>query len=124
MTSVLDQLKKTREVLETRGRTIGTLVRSDCRVCLLGAIGVAVLGESYADKPTYAVFDKTVEGFNEEAYAVVESLFPYLPDSYQYEYVAQNYDDVVAFNDTDAEFDDEKVFNLIDRAIAGLEARQ
>lgn len=122
--SVIEGLKKTREVLETRGRIVGHLVGNDCRVCLLGAIGVAVLGDSYADSPTYAVFDKTQPGFDAEAYAVVESLFPHLPDKYQYEYVAQNYDDVVSFNDNDAEFDDEKVFNLIDRAIAGLEARQ
>lgn len=110
MMSVLAGLKKTREILEKRGRTSGDLIdRGTCRVCLLGAIGLAVLGDEFEDYPDYAHFHS-----GGAASPVVDELLKYVSKHWG------SYEDIYRFNDVTASTDDD-VFALIDQAIAGVE---
>lgn len=117
---ILEQLKKTREVLEERGRTTNTFINENCEVCVLGAVGVAVLGEVFESDPSFYPFysGEPKDEFEQQrrrgaASEVVQAIagelqipWPRTPD----------YGDLYIFNDR-AETTDEEVFDLIDRAI-------
>lgn len=132
--TVLDGLKATRKALEDRGRTSWVLVDDDGCLCLLGALGVGVIGDEYAipSQVDYSPF-----GRKGEASAHVRELLRDLPDEwlatltdedfgpYSVEELREDmlsdhdYDQLCEFNDA---HDDEYVFGLLDRTIARLEA--
>lgn len=116
---VLEQLQKTREVLAERGRTRQTLInRNTCEVCLLGAVGIAVLGEAFEQAPTHLPFragqPETLQELKHrrgEASEVANALAAELGLAYE-----ATYPDLYRFNDREITTD-EDVFDLIDRAI-------
>lgn len=117
--SVLEQLKKTREILATRGRTTGELIdRETCKVCLLGAIGLAVLGDEFEEDPDYRYFahpDRDWDGEPDRTGAAIEVVDALLKERPRGGW-DDSYTDLYLFNDTEAQ-NDEEVFALIDRAI-------
>lgn len=123
-----DQLVRTKEELVTRGRTTSVLVDEETGCCcLLGAVGLAVLGEEtwrQKTKDKYGNTDLSYDPFWDgvgEASAVVAALTEQLPDEFLVEVYGRaddlrlDYGSVYSFNDSFA--DDEQVFELIDRAI-------
>lgn len=117
---VLEQLQKTREVLAERGRIKKKFIDEEsCEVCLLGAIGVAVLGEEFEASPAFYPFydprnfHKGDASLNPgAAYEAALAISAELPAAYQITSPYQLYE----FNDAPATTD-EDVFDLIDRAI-------
>lgn len=116
---VLEQLQKTREVLEERGRGVGALISPITgKVCLLGAVGIAVAGEDFRSEYAgdgYGVFTSGKPGFDvvaglaEQIVALKKN--PRIPPVIS----ATPAETVYRFNDRGAT--DEDVFEVIDRAI-------
>ncbi|WP_100460539.1 DUF6197 family protein [Mycobacteroides abscessus] len=121
---VLEQLQKTREVLEERGRGTGALISAMTgKVCLLGAVGVAVAGEDFRSEYAgdgYEVFKSgkpafdVVAGLAEQIVALKKD--PRIPPVIS----ATPAETVYRFNDRGAT--DEDVFEVIDRAIEARKA--
>ncbi|WP_078323643.1 DUF6197 family protein [Mycobacteroides salmoniphilum] len=118
---VLEQLQKTREVLAARGRTTRRFIDSDtCEVCLLGAAGIAVLGDEFVKYPSFypfydgADFDPEDQVYNPgAAREVARAINAELPAERQRSLVSSG---LYEFNDAPTTTD-EDVFDLIDRAI-------
>lgn len=116
---VLEQLQKAREELAERGRTTRELINKDtCEVCLLGAVGIAVLGAEFEQEPTHVPFwpgepqnARESEYHRGAAYEVAQALAAELGLPYE-----AGYSDLYLFNDA-LDTTDEDVFDLIDRAI-------
>lgn len=118
---VLEQLQKTREVLEERGRTKKKFIDSEtCEVCLLGAAGIAAIGDEFEKHPSYYPFYNP-EGYG-TAYAeyspgaalgVALAMNAELPFNWRRTSAATG---LYEFNDHPSTTD-EDVFDLIDRAI-------
>lgn len=121
---VLEQLQKTREVLEERGRGTGALISAMTgKVCLLGAVGIAVAGEDFRSGYAgdgYGVFTSGEPGFDvvaglaEQIVALKKN--PRIPPVIS----ATPAETVYRFNDRGAT--DEDVFEVIDRAIEARKA--
>lgn len=120
-------LKKTKAILQERGRTTGTLVDEETGcACLLGGIGLAVEGEIFADYRKYegSRYDLFLSG---EALEAVKAVFEALPEEATEGYVRPDYDAVYHFNDVVALRDatkaeaDAKVIAVLDAAIKPLE---
>lgn len=119
--AVLEQLQKTREVLAERGRTKKKFIDSEtCEVCLLGAIGIAAIGDEFEKHPSYYPFYNP-EGYG-SAYAKYSpgaargaalAMSAELPLGWQGMSAATG---LYEFNDA-PDTTDEDVFDLIDRAI-------
>lgn len=121
---VLEQLQKAREVLAERGRGVGALISPITgKVCLLGAVGIAVAGEDFRSEYAgdgYEVFRSGKPGFDvvaglaEQIVALKKS--PRIPPVIS----ATPAETVYRFNDRGAT--DEDVFEVIDRAIEARKA--
>lgn len=116
---ILEQLQRAREELAERGRTTRELINKDtCEVCLLGAVGIAVLGAEFEQDPTHVPFwpgepqnARESEYHRGAAYEVARALAAELGLPYE-----AGYPDLYLFNDA-LDTTDEDVFDLIDRAI-------
>ncbi|QGJ92213.1 hypothetical protein SEA_MARYSWELL_38 [Mycobacterium phage MarysWell] len=121
---IVEVIEKARAEMVQRGRTTGQLVDSDCQVCLLGAVGIAVLGG--ADELLKRTFKEGYELFYlGEVAPVVDELVKDLPRSFVaniYETAIPpddlSYADLYEFNDSYATTDD--VLELFDRTVSRL----
>lgn len=116
---VLEQLQKTREVLEERGRGTGALISAMTgKVCLLGAVGIAVAGEDFRSEYAgdgYEVFRSGKPGFDVVA-GLADQIVALNRDPWTLPVVSTTpAETVYRFNDRGAT--DEEVFEVIDRAI-------
>lgn len=122
---IIENLTKAKEYLQENGRTVGTLYDPSTKcACLLGGVGIAVLGDDFKevdeDGDSLANYDPFYRGgpAYEEVVALakvanaIRGKIDDLPDL-----------DVWRFNDNHAgrgEDGDKKVFDLIDRTIESL----
>jgi hypothetical protein len=109
--SLIEDLKATRQALESRGRCTRTLLDYEGRVCILGAVAAATVDN----------FEQwvQVDGFhhfttNDRAKAVVSKIRAYL-DAQTFE--VKPIDRVWLWNDAPTTTDAD-VFNLLDKALA------
>ncbi|OBJ40266.1 hypothetical protein A5630_25280 [Mycolicibacterium mucogenicum] len=130
---IIENLKRTKEVLKERGRTTGKLVdpETGC-ACLLGGIGIAVVGDAFLESADAEGWIDDYSPFypNGAARAEVLALLDVMTDDELRHLGYSRYDTndctVFRYNDNYAaggELGDEKVFGLIDRAVADLEGR-
>ncbi len=129
---VAANLRRAKEILQTSGRGVGALYNSETGCyCLLGAVGVAVGGYKFQ-----RLLDELEDAYGEFCFSgaavpEVRALAETLGVDYR-SWLRErggtfigDYTDVYEFNDRFAGHHsdgDEKVFNLIDRAVASLEA--
>lgn len=118
MTNLLKQLEGTRDVLETRGRGVSRLFyRESCRVCLLGAVALAALGEGAEDAPEAEIY-RRFEDRDPRLQPIVDALLAELPDYAQPDPEASYpLNSLWRFNDGFDIHDDGPVFDLINKAI-------
>ncbi|QGH75383.1 hypothetical protein SEA_BLUEFALCON_38 [Mycobacterium phage Bluefalcon] len=119
---IVEVIEKARAEMVQRGRTTGQLVDSDCKVCLLGAVGIAVFGG--ADELLKRTIKEGYELFClGEVAPVVDELVKDLPRSFVAGICAippddLSYADLYEFNDVYATTDD--VLELFDRTVSRL----
>ncbi|ALH46889.1 hypothetical protein AVU87_gp56 [Mycobacterium phage Theia] len=101
---IAEIVEKAHDEMVARGRTTGNLIDPEtCEVCLLGAVGVAGIGEEKLKKTLYEEFY-----YGGKLHPVVKELVKDLPDSALQEMYGSPaplrshlfYDDLYCFNDT------------------------
>ncbi|AGT11923.1 hypothetical protein O156_gp54 [Mycobacterium phage LittleCherry] len=103
---IAEIVEKAHDEMAARGRTTGNLIDPEtCEVCLLGAVGVAGIGEEELKKTLYEEFY-----YGGKLHPVVKELVKDLPDSALQAMYGSTaplrsdlfYDDLYHFNDTHA----------------------
>jgi hypothetical protein len=113
MSQLIDDLKASRAELERRGWAKSKLVREDGSVCMLGAIGCALLGEAETLSGRYA----RLAG-DERAYAVIQALAANMPEArWLIQPDRPGVEQVYTTNDNpDTTLED--IYNFFDKALA------
>ena len=115
---LVEDLRATREVLISRGRCTGDLMKMDGKVCLDGAIGIATIDDyqhiitMYGSQTGYMSMH-----LNERCKAVVRSLHQCLPKDFVDTTGSSMVAHLFNFND-DPVTTDQDVLGLVDKALA------
>jgi hypothetical protein len=113
---VVANLRRAKEIFQTRGRAVGTLINGVGECCPLGAVGLAVVGDKLIQEMKFtSVYDHFMpEG---DAYQEVQALDRSIPREVM-DRTHEPLTNVYRFNDRYA--NDQMIMELFNRAIESL----